>query len=525
MKPDLDALKRKFKHGRHSEAIAGCEALSLREPANGEIRKQCALMHALMQNYSRSLELLHQVRAADQDDADVLFNIAVCERELGNTQAAAHYFNIHTEKFPGHPDGWAGLAECQKVIGQFDNALASFTQAIDLAPGDSELRVLRGDTFDLKGNIELAAADYRAALALAPTDGQTLKKATLCLLHLDRGEEAIELCREILRVHPDSLTARLGAEWLMSQLVPLWHIPMMNEHERNLPYYQALSAVVSPEKTVFEIGTGSGLLAMMAARFGARKVVTCEAVHLVADTARKIVEDNGYQDRIQVLAKPSYAVQIGKDLQAKADILVHEIFSSELLGEHVLPAIEDAKARLLKPGGEILPASASIMIALVSGDELGKEIHVGEAFGFDLRAFNAIHPRKRPIHREDLPRILLSDDVEAFRFDFRGHSTFAPEKKRIGIAVVKGGFCYGLIQWIRFEFGPGVFFENHPSRRRPVASWQHTIYRFDEPVHLDEGSVVAVDAMHDRSKPWFELAPALFEQPTLRVSTGHPVLP
>jgi tetratricopeptide (TPR) repeat protein len=538
MKPDIDTLKKKFREGRHSEAIVECEALCGQEPANLEIKRLCAMMHALVHNFGRSLELLHQIRKQDQENADVLFNIAMCERELKNVKDAADYFKIYTDQFPTHPDGWTSLAECkfqlnefkegialadraikldpssvpawtvlgncQQSIGQFEKAAESFTQAIRLAPNLPELRVRRGDTFDRIGNMEQAAADYKAALALMPTDSQTLKKATVCLLELDRGLEAIELCREILKADPDSLTAKLGAEWLLTQLVPLWHIPMMNEQGRNLAYYEGLRSVVTPEKVVFEIGTGSGLLAMMAAKLGAKKVFTCEAVRLVADTATRIIERNSYQDRITVLAKPSYAVQLQHDMPAKADILVHEIFSSELLGEHVLPAIEDAKARLLKPGGEILPSSASIMIALVSGDELGKELHVGEAFGFDLSLFNAIHPKKRPLHREDLPRILLSDDVEAFRFDFRKESSFPAGKKRLEIAVAKSGICYGLIQWLRFEFGHGILFENHPSRRGP-ANWQHTIYRFDEPLPLEEGSVVPVNAMHDRSRPWFDI--------------------
>ena len=53
----------------------------------------------------------------------------------------------------------------------------------------------------------------------------------------------------------------------------------------------------------------------------------------------------------------------------RADVLLHELFSSELLGEHVLPVIEDAKARLLKPGGKVLPCSASIMIAFPPSEQ------------------------------------------------------------------------------------------------------------------------------------------------------------
>jgi hypothetical protein len=245
---------------------------------------------------------------------------------------------------------------------------------------------------------------------------------------------------------------------------------------------------------------------MMAARLGAKKVFTCEAENLIAETAKKIVRRNNCQDQVTVLAKPSHAVQLGADLPAKADILVHEIFSSELLGEHVLPAIEDAKARLLKTGGTVLPRAASIMIALVTGDELAKNLYVGESFGFDLREFNAIHPKKRPLYREDLAPVLMSDDVEAFRFDFAGQASFPAEKKTISVTAKKAGLCYGLIQWIRIDLAEGVHFENHPSRPRSVSNWQHTIYGFDAPIALKEGAVVSIHAMHDRSRPWFELA-------------------
>lgn len=139
---------------------------------------------------------------------------------------------------------------------------------------------------------------------------------------------------------------------------------------------------------------------------------------------------DGYQDRVKVLSRPSHAVKVGTDLPAKADILLHEVYSSELLGEHVLPAIEDAKARLLKPGGQVLPSAPGIMVALLGGEALGKNLHVGESFGFDLGEFNAIHPRKRPLYREDLEPELLSAPIEAFRFDFMRQSAFPAERKQ-----------------------------------------------------------------------------------------------
>lgn len=570
MKQAIDALKSTFRQGRHGEAIAECEALILQAPEHRELLRLCATMQAMVRNFARALELLHRVRDPAHEDADILFNIGMCERELNHFDGAQQTFKIFTDKFPQSPDGWASRAECAfqlqafdegvqladqaiqrdarslaawtvrghclKALGRFDEALAayekarqiqpagetsfniglvlvqtgrpaqalqSFDQAVQLAPHLAPLRIARGDLLHSLGKVREAVADYQAALKLAPSDADTLKKATIVMLEAGEGELAIALCRDLLKADAGNLTARLGAEWVLSQLVPLWHVPMMNEAERNKAFHDGLEALVTPEKLVFEIGTGSGLLAMMAARLGARKVYTCEAVGLIASTAEKIIRHNHFQDRITVLAKPSHAVQLGNDLPGQADILVHEIFSSELLGEHVLPAIEDAKRRLLKPGGVVMPCSASIMVALVGGDALGRNLHVSESFGFDLREFNAIHPKKRPLYREDLEPLMMSADVEAFRFDFAADSVFPAQSKRIGVTATQAGRCYGVIQWIRIELISGVQFENHPSRKRDVSNWQHTIYGFDEPVDLQEGTQVSIEAMHDRSRPWF----------------------
>jgi type II protein arginine methyltransferase len=432
-------------------------------------------------------------------------NRAHCQKGLRQFDAAVASYE-RADRIQATAEGWYNTALCQLESGRLPAAIDALTKAIRLAPALARLRLARGDAHQRVGKIAEAADDYTQALRIEPTDEEALKKATSSLLQAGQGARAIELCREILAADPGHLAARLGAQWVLSQLVPLWHVPMMNETERNQAYHDGLQRVMKPGATVFEIGTGSGLLSMMAARFGARTVHTCEAVPLIAQTAMKIVADNGFADRITVLPKASHAVRLGADLPTRADLLVHEVFSSELLGEAVLPAIEDAKARLLAPGGTVLPSAASLMIALVGGDALGRHLHVDHAFGFDLRAFNAIHPKKVPLNREDLSPDLLSDGIEAFRFDFQQGQHFPAERKSIELTARTGGVCHGIIQWIRVELGEGVLYENHPLQPRAVSNWQHTVFCFDAPVVLEAGTAVAIVAMHDRSRPWFERA-------------------
>ena len=100
----------------------------------------------------------------------------------------------------------------------------------------------------------------------------------------------------------------------------------MNDDERNDAYLAALQSAITKDTHVLEIGTGSGLLSMMAARSGAEKVTTCEASPIIATTAKKIIATNGMAGTINVIAKKSNNVEVGVDLPRPADLLVSEIF-------------------------------------------------------------------------------------------------------------------------------------------------------------------------------------------------------
>ena len=81
-----------------------------------------------------------------------------------------------------------------------------------------------------------------------------------------------------------------------------FHYAMINDHPRNEFYRECLRrAVVPGESVVLEIGTGSGLLAMLAARLGAKKVVAIEASPHMAELARRNVEANGLSATVVVV--------------------------------------------------------------------------------------------------------------------------------------------------------------------------------------------------------------------------------
>ena len=99
--------------------------------------------------------------------------------------------------------------------------------------------------------------------------------------------EAVASYRQAIALDPGMAAAHNGLDTVLGSMVPIWHVPMMNDALRNEAYFQALARAVTPQSQVLEIGTGSGLLSMMAARLGARSIVTCEGEPIIAAAAKQ----------------------------------------------------------------------------------------------------------------------------------------------------------------------------------------------------------------------------------------------
>ncbi len=156
----------------------------------------------------------------------------------------------------------------------------------------------------------------------------------------------------------------------INRRVPTWHFSMLHDRERNEAVDRAIRTAVSPGDRVLDIGSGSGLLAMMAARAGAESVVTCESNPAIAAMAAEIVALNGFSDTIRVIAKPSTDLDVEADLGGPVDVVVSEVLAANLIGEGVHTTMEDAVRRLLRPGGRLVPASGDIVVALAEWTEL-----------------------------------------------------------------------------------------------------------------------------------------------------------
>jgi type II protein arginine methyltransferase len=148
--------------------------------------------------------------------------------------------------------------------------------------------------------------------------------------------------------------------------LPAWHCSILNDQARASGYETALRSLVGPDDLVLEIGTGSGILALLAARAGAGQVITCETNPYLVDVAREIIAANGCADRITVLHKSSKKLSIGEDLPRPADILLGDHFTGSFHAGGGLALYQDALGRITTPEARTLPRLGGLRLALVS---------------------------------------------------------------------------------------------------------------------------------------------------------------
>jgi type II protein arginine methyltransferase len=357
------------------------------------------------------------------------------------------------------------------------------------------------------GRSNEAVAIYARSAAAAPEDSSLAVALGVALQEAGRNDESFVVLSAAAARWPGEPLLRHKLRQAVRAVVPAWHVPMMNDAPRNAAFERAIGRAVAAcgsAARVLDIGTGSGILSLMAARAGAAAVVGCEAVPAIAAVARKIIALNGQADRVRLVAKRSTELTIGGDLDEPADVLVSEILSSSVLSEYVLDTFEDAVRRLLKPGAPVIPRAVSAVGCLAGGPALEKMGFVGAIDGLDLSPFAELAAPRFPINGFSPPWTRLSADAELVHFDLTAAS-HPPALETLAIPVTGDGVATGIVQWMRVELDETTVFTN-PPEAFDGGGWQQVLHTFPKPIPLRSGQIFRLVAGHDRSSLIF--APA-----------------
>lgn len=128
------------------------------------------------------------------------------------------------------------------------------------------------------------------------------------------------------------------------------HEEMLSDSVRVDAYHRAIRRNVQAGDVVLDLGTGTGLLAFLASRAGARKVYAVEHSDFI-EVAREIARHNGFAD-VEFVQANSREFTPPEPI----DVVLHEQMGDELFNENMLQNVLDLRDRVLRPGGRILPA-------------------------------------------------------------------------------------------------------------------------------------------------------------------------
>ena len=169
------------------------------------------------------------------------------------------------------------------------------------------------------------------------------------------------------------------------------HEQMLKDRIRTCTYQDAImkNPDIFKDKIVLDIGCGTGILSIFAAKAGAKQVYGIEFAD-IADYANEIIKKNNLADKITIFKSKVEDVKLPVE---KVDIIISEWMGYFLLYESMLDTVLYARDKWLNKDGYMLPDHASITLAGIEDtDYKASKINFWEdVYGVDMSCFkNAV---------------------------------------------------------------------------------------------------------------------------------------
>lgn len=268
------------------------------------------------------------------------------------------------------------------------------------------------------------------------------------------------------------------------------HRWMLRDGPRMAAFQRGIEAVVRPGAVVLDVGAGSGILSLMAARAGAARVYAVERTP-VARLARQLVQRNGLAGVVRVLEADLQQLQ----LPEAVDLIVSEWLGTVGVDENLLYPVLLARDRWLKPGGQMLPARVRAMLApagLATACEI--DYFRQRPCGFELGVFAeaSMHEllcRRYQVRAEDLAappqQAWLSEMGSAALAE-----ALAPHRAELSFELPRDCRINALVAWFEAELAPGLLLSNAPDAAE--THWGQLMLPLNRALQLPAGSRLQV---------------------------------
>ena len=251
------------------------------------------------------------------------------------------------------------------------------------------------------------------------------------------------------------------------QTLLLYHTSMLSDTARNVPFRDALESVVNADTQVLDIGAGSGIWSVWAAKLGAKSVTAVESEDIMIPIIQAHARENDVAGQIEVIHGDSRHIE----LPGKYDVIVSETIGNQAFDEGIIATLTDARERFLADGGLIIPKRVTLVTAPIHLpiERLPSEVPITVSYLEKLSLNISFEAPDR-----DLIEV-LSQPLELFSVDFSGPNEASELGNIEGMwDITDLSRANAFVLWARSELIDGINVDTWDTK-----SWSPVICRFD----------------------------------------------
>lgn len=269
------------------------------------------------------------------------------------------------------------------------------------------------------------------------------------------------------------------------------HEEMLKDTVRTNTYKNAImqSKHVFKGKVVLDVGCGTGILSMFAAKAGAKHVYGVDSSSMLTH-AREIVRANGLESQITLIQGKMEEIELPVE---KVDIIISEWMGYFLLYESMLDTVLYARDKYLVEGGAMFPDRAVLYVgAIEDGEYKAEKLDFWDnVYGFDMSCIKEI-AKVEPLVDTVNAEALLSDVCPILDIDL---TTVTKEELSFSspftLTVFRQDLCHALVAYFDCTFSRShkqIAFSTGPKSK--YTHWKQTIFYLEEELACSPGELI-----------------------------------
>lgn len=271
-----------------------------------------------------------------------------------------------------------------------------------------------------------------------------------------------------------------------------YHRTLIADANRNRAFRDALRGViVEGVTTVADIGAGTGLIGLMAARLGAREVHLYEVAEVASVAARTLKANRARNCHVL----PYHSTEAADP--PRVDLVVSETLGNYAFEENIVETMNDARERHMKPGGSLMPYRIRQFVAPVVTSRFHEELlawdQLRDDLGLDIDLSDARQMSLNNIYvRTVTAADLLAGGATAVCWDTADltRRCASTRKGEAAFRLRHAATVFGFAVWWEADLTPDIKLSTAPGA--PATHWEQLYFPLLSPIVGGAGDTVTV---------------------------------